>query len=159
MKLSIVDSDWRRKVMKKIISLVCDSHEDSHVVVKVKHLSRCASIRVTYSWLLTVRCLGHIVRRSRHLHLLIIYKLMVIDSMWLNNNRHGKSIYSWTELLGTVKWMGAKKNWKILIWKDVLCTIIQITWIPWWSFIFFCFFFCLELYSKWCLVCPITVII
>ena len=24
---------------------------------------------------------------------------------------------------------------------------------------FFCFFFCLELYSKWCQVCPITVII
>ena len=29
----------------------------------------------------------------------------------------------------------------------------------WWSFIFFCFFFCLELYSKWCQVCPITVFI
>ena len=29
----------------------------------------------------------------------------------------------------------------------------------WWSLVFFYFFFCLELYSKWCQVCPITVII
>ena len=29
----------------------------------------------------------------------------------------------------------------------------------WCSFIFFCFFFYLELYSKWCQVCPITLII
>ena len=30
---------------------------------------------------------------------------------------------------------------------------------PAFFFLFFCFFLCLELYSKWCQVCPITVII
>ena len=29
----------------------------------------------------------------------------------------------------------------------------------WWYLVFLCFFFCLELYSNWCQVCPITVII